>query len=50
MELTRSCNLKNKGVASYNNVVFTFANSDAIGAWKDQIAINLLSKGPIRHV
>ncbi|CAG8602037.1 2561_t:CDS:2 [Cetraspora pellucida] len=34
-------NLTTNGATSYNDVVFTFPNGNAIGAWVDQIRVNI---------
>ncbi|CAB4383307.1 hypothetical protein RhiirA5_366965 [Rhizophagus irregularis] len=34
-------NLTENGATNYNNIVFTFPNGNAIGAWVDQIHVNI---------
>ena len=34
-------NLTANGATNYNDIVFTFANGNAIGTWLDQISINI---------
>ena len=34
-------NLMRNGAKNHNNVIFTFANGTAIGAWVDQINVNI---------
>ncbi|CAB4428078.1 unnamed protein product [Rhizophagus irregularis] len=34
-------NLTANGATNYNNIVFTFPNGTAIGAWVDQIHVNI---------
>ncbi|CAG8822830.1 9346_t:CDS:2, partial [Cetraspora pellucida] len=34
-------NLTTNGATNYNDVVFTFPNGNAIGAWTDQIRVNI---------
>ena len=34
-------NLTTNGATNYNNIIFTFPNGNAIGAWVDQIRVNI---------
>jgi hypothetical protein len=34
-------NLTTNGATNYNNIVFTFPNGNAIGAWVDQTRVNI---------